>query len=260
MANKIKDKMKNLALIISLCTMTSCVYHSGLITSTPVSNVDKNCEYVDIAVGYSNVSYFFGIGGFNKDAFLNEAKRNLYFSYPIKNGQSFDNMTLDLKTTCFWPYRKVEAIIIADVIERDTSFKTSYGKNYMDLLTKNNSKTKNFLNVSERIVYLDEDNNLFKGKIIKLNNNNATIFFIDNNGTLQIKNIEYKCIFKASQLDELQSKVGYKKDDKIKFIYKYSNTQSETLEGIIIGLNIESVLIKTAKSITSVKYSNLKKN
>ena len=76
--------MKNLALIIILGTMSSCVYHSGLITSTPVSSIDKNCEYVDIAVGYSNVSYFFGIGGFNKDAFLNEAKRNLYFSYPIK--------------------------------------------------------------------------------------------------------------------------------------------------------------------------------
>jgi len=169
-------------------------------------------------------------------------------------------MTLDLKTTLFWPYRKVEAIVIADVIERDTTFKISYGKNYLDLLTQNNSKIKNFLNVSERIVYLDENNNLFKGKIIKLNNNNATIFFVDNIGTLQIKNKEYKSIFKASELDELQLKVGYKKDDKVKFLKKYSETQIETLEGNIIGLNIESVLVKTAKSIMCVRYSDLKKD
>lgn len=239
--------------------MSSCVYHSGLITS-PVSHNDKDCEYVDIAVGYSQVSYFLGIGGFNKDAFLNEAKRNLYFSYPIKNGQSFENLTLDLKTTLIWPYRKVEAIVIADIVERDTTVKIKYAQNYLDLLYRNNSKTSNFLSLNESIGFLDINGSVNNGKIIKLNKHSVTIFFLDNNGVFRVENKEYNSIFKYSYLKDLEGKVGFSKGDKIKFSLRDSHGQTETFEGEILGLNRNSVLAKSSKGkIVILRYEGLKK-
>ncbi len=51
--------MKYLALFFFSFTITSCVYHTGLITSSTVSNDKANCEYSDIAIGYKKVSYLF---------------------------------------------------------------------------------------------------------------------------------------------------------------------------------------------------------
>jgi hypothetical protein len=251
--------MKNILLLLSLCSFSSCVYHTGMLTAPQSLQNNKKNEFVDIAIGYSSVSYFLGIGGFSNDAFINEAKRNMFLSNPLKNGQSFENTTLDIKTTVIGPYKKVEAIVIADIVEGDTTNKVSYSSNYVKLY-KNNIKNIHFLSLNENVVFSDTTISNYRGRIIKLNYSSATIFTTDINGSIVIKKMNYADIYKYNNLDELEKKVGFHKGEKITF-NKESNTDQATqqIDGEIIALNDNSVLIKSSTGIKTSEYTNIKK-
>ena len=252
--------MRNFTIILMFIFTGSCVSHNGLITSSTDYPKDDKFEYIDIAVGYCKVSYFFGMGGFGKDAFINEAKRNLYLSYPLKPNQTMENLTLDVKKTTIWPYQKVEAIVIGDVIERDSSFEVHYSKAYKELLYKNKSTNLNYLSLNENISFLSKKNIEYPGKIVKLNKKRATLFYVDDNGVLQIDNVGYDKIFKINDLDEIQSKIGFVVGDSINFSMLNSSNKEISINGIILGLNRNSALIKTSGSKMIVKYDEMKKN
>ena len=244
--------MKYKALILSLFTMTSCVCHSGLIT-TNSSNNDINCKYVDIAVGYSKVSYFLGIGGFKKDALISEAKRNLYL-YPIGSSQTFENITLDLKTTYIFPYKKVEAIIVADIIEHNKDLNISHGEHYMNIMGKNSLQNNQYFKLNDSIEYVNNNGETIIGKIIKMDNKSITFYLFDNKGLLKIKTSLYENIFKFKNVEELQRISGFKINDTVSF--KISNMN---LEGNILALNNEFALVRTAIGDKTIRICVLKK-
>ena len=250
--------MKNILLLLSLCTFSSCVYHTGILTAPQSLQNNKKIEFVDIAIGYSSISYFLGIGGFSNDAFINEAKRNMYLSNPLKNGQSFENTTLDIKTTVIGPYKKIEAIVIADIIEGDTTNKISYSSNYIKLY-KNNIKNIHFLSLNENVVFNDTLSCNYRGRIIKFNYSSATVFTTDINGSIIIKKVHYSEIYKVNNLIELEKKLGFHKGEKITFPKDSNSEQIQLIDGEIIALNDNSVLIKSSMGIKTSEYSKIKK-
>jgi len=83
-----------------------------------------------VIIKHSKATYFFNIGRLGKGVLTNDAKRNLYLNCPLKDGQSFEDLTLYVKTFIFYPYNKVEALITADVVAREGVPQATYRPPY----------------------------------------------------------------------------------------------------------------------------------
>jgi hypothetical protein len=250
--------MRNVTLIcFFFLMMISCVSHKGMITSSTVIPDDKKTEYVDIAVGYSKISSFMGIGGAKNDALVNQAKRNLFITNTLENGQSFENLTLDMKTTLFWPYKKVEAMVTADVVERETSTKINYNQYYKDFNSKNCCSAKNYISLSESVLFYDNKGVEFPGRVVKIGDSRVTLFYVDAEGEIRIQNVGYENVFKINNLDALQSKVGFKLGESIKYSFKNSNGKLSEIEGVIVGLNSNYAKVKFPSGFESVRFEKL---
>lgn len=252
--------MKFIYYSMILLVASSCAFHNGIITSTQLSNT-KKVEYVDIAVGYSSTQYFFGIGGLKKDGLINEAKRNLYLSYPLRPGQSFENLTLDQKRTIIFPYQKLETIIVADVVERDTNQMITYGKNYLDLQNKSNPYKKSYFKLNNEVAFSLSNNvttPIFNGKIVRLKESSAIIFYINEAGSFKIKNVQYTKLFKSGKNDAPEG-LEFKNGDVIAYTYVEASGQTATLYGYLIGMNSKYALVQTSQGRKTVPLSKLKK-
>tara|TARA_B110000046_G_scaffold101220_1_gene108722 strand:+ start:258 stop:536 length:279 start_codon:yes stop_codon:yes gene_type:complete len=78
-----------------------------------------NFEYVKRNLtGTSNAGYVLFIGGFEKDALVNEAKENLISSLgrPLKNNEVLINLTVDWKKTFFLIFMENKCTITADIV------------------------------------------------------------------------------------------------------------------------------------------------
>ena len=80
--------------------------------------VENNFKYVGNAFGKSQASYFLGIGGFNREGLVREAKNNLIQNNPVENGQILVNFTVDVEISFYlgivWTHK---VIITADILE-----------------------------------------------------------------------------------------------------------------------------------------------
>ena len=126
--------MKKLIGFISLgLLVSSCAFHSGIMTSNP-NFTSPDYELTSFATGTASTEKFFGIGGLSKDALVFEAKKNLYSNFPLKKGQSYSNLTVDFKNAFYLIYCKTTVTISADIVQPDTE-KTGNEK-YQPLFNK----------------------------------------------------------------------------------------------------------------------------
>jgi hypothetical protein len=254
--------MKQIGILITLLLfLGSCAFHSGMIT--PVgTQTSKSQKYVDIAVGYSKASYFMGLGGTGKNALINDAKRNMFLSYKLKPGQSFENISLDIKSTCILLYQKREIIVIADVVEEDSTMNITYSDHYLNLLSSKKTVSNNLFSLNEEVIYLDKNNVARKGKIVKLSYEDATIFYVNSKANFKIKHTSTKKIFKISSTEQLEQKFKFKIGQEVVGIKPYKNSQGYTLskkDGIIVGLNAGFILLKISENFyVTDKIENLK--
>lgn len=140
--------MRLFAAAIALLLMSSCSFHTGSITTSSVAASGKKYEYVDVAVGYSKVSYFLGMGGYSKDMLIRDAQRNMRASFPLKPNEAFENTVLDIRSTWVGPYHKLEAIVTADIVARDSSYNVIYSEKYLELISRNKPKVKNYFSLN----------------------------------------------------------------------------------------------------------------
>ena len=104
-----------LLLIHSSCIST----HTGNIQS-PSFSVKNNFKIISTIEGKSTATYILGIGGNLRNGLVNEAKRNMYSNYTLKENQNLTNITTDIKVTFFiFPilFMRKNVIVSADVIQ-----------------------------------------------------------------------------------------------------------------------------------------------
>jgi hypothetical protein len=133
-------KTKIIRIILPLClifvSFSSCVsIHKGSISPSSVELKKTGFKVVKTLSGESSATYILGIGGNNPKGLFNEAKKNMYSSYNLKENQVISNIVSDVKQKFFlFPiYYKVTLYLSADVFEFNDSYKET-------LIEKNSNK------------------------------------------------------------------------------------------------------------------------
>ncbi|GEM_PF-184268 len=235
--------------------LSSCAFHSGMISSSQLSS-KTFYQYEGISVGYAKATYFLGIGGLRKDALLNDAKRNLYLSYPLKPNQVFDNLTLDTKSTYILPFSKVEMILVADVVELDSGHQISMRDGYRKVLTQSATSSKDYLFNYEPVLLL-ENGKAYRGRVVSINRGNATVFYVNSEGLIRVGNKRYNDVYKISNLESLQTKIGVELGEEWNFSLLRSNKSSYNLRGKVIGINSARLLIETQAEVQSIRLDEI---
>jgi hypothetical protein len=227
-----------------------------MITNSRLSNPRLTYDYKDVAVGYSKANYFLGLGGTKKDAMLNDAKRHMYLSYPLKPNQVFDNITLDRKSTYVFPFAKTEVILVADVIELDSGHRMSMSEGYLDALVRSATKSKDNLSNYEPVL-LVENGKAFGGKVVSINKTKATIFYVNSNGLIRVGNKSYRDIYKTTNTEALQAKTGVEIGEEWNFTLLRGNKYNFNLRGKVIGMNSTRLLLETQSGIQSISITEI---
>jgi hypothetical protein len=246
--------MKHLTIIFSLFFVTSCAIHSAK-TPPQILQAPKGSEYVDIAVGYSKATYFLDIGGMGKVTLINDAKRRL-FSFPLSAGQTFDNLTLDTKTTFIGPYIKRQVILTADVVQKDTFSEFTFSDYYKDLTGTKSVISREYLSVNEKIIYIDNSRPYY-GRVLNLEGERPVIYYIDGSGALKIGKRSWNNIFKIVNTEIIQKEVGFSLGDKVSARVWNQNGEKNEITGKIIGLNWFYALIESPYVTSSARIQDL---
>ncbi len=121
-SNKMKKSIVFvLFLAILAISMPSCItsMHVGYLTNSAALG-SANFSYIKMnAQGKSTAKYILGIGGFDKETLVNDAKQQLLSANPLKSNQALANITVNFKTAFFlmYTYHTVTCIVTADIVE-----------------------------------------------------------------------------------------------------------------------------------------------
>jgi hypothetical protein len=87
--------MKYLYVSITFFLSVSCAIHTGNTTGNAELQ-GSDFEIIDIGYGEAHTFKIFGIGGLSTNTLVYDAKKDLYRRYPLKKGQAYANVSIDL--------------------------------------------------------------------------------------------------------------------------------------------------------------------
>jgi hypothetical protein len=174
--------MKNLLILITLFSITSCAFHSGTFNGSAAIN-NNQFRIAGTAHGTAKTTLLLGLGGLGKEGLVQEAKKNMHAKYPLQKGMAWGNVTVDFKITYVLIVRTTKAIVSADIIDFNpatinanyTGFYTE-DSTYFPARNINTSKTENYntdfnensIKVNDEITFRMNEN-LVVGQIIAIN-------------------------------------------------------------------------------------------
>jgi hypothetical protein len=214
-------------LMLSSCT----IVHQGMITgSTPIQNSDV--VFVDNAVGYSRTLYLLGYGGYRTPSLTQEAKQKLYANYPLKSGESFENLTLTERRTFFPFVVRSEVILYADIVRRDTAFSVSFSQAYRQKLAPFKVDSTSFFQVNQQVRWLSSGNKVVEATVIDVTD--RVHLLLDDRSRLKIKSISQNAVF------AIEDPAGYFIVNKeISFLDPFDQIKT----GHLVGFNTTNLLI-----------------
>ena len=107
---------KLLVIGLGLIIFTSCAFHGGNINNS-ASLSQANFSYVHMGIsGGASTKKFLGIGGFDREAIVAEAKKDMLRNYPLKSNQALVNITISWKDGYIF-FVKNKCTVTADVVE-----------------------------------------------------------------------------------------------------------------------------------------------
>ena len=116
--------MRNfIGLAIVLTVLSSCVSHLGFISNnnqnqTNVELSKNNFIVVGRVIGTSHANYFLGLGGFNKEGLVAEAKRKMTrMANLVGTSRALINENVEYQTKAIFPFMQVKVIATASVVE-----------------------------------------------------------------------------------------------------------------------------------------------
>jgi hypothetical protein len=104
---------------LSICLLLSgcSVWHGGTMTSS-ASLSTNNFAYVKWNVeGAATATYVFGIGGFNHQALVSEAKYELMQAYPLQSNQAYVNLTVNWRRKYLVFVIKEKCTVSASIVQ-----------------------------------------------------------------------------------------------------------------------------------------------
>jgi len=96
---------------------SSCAMHTGYMSNS-VSLADANFSYVQQSIsGYAETTHVFGIGGLEKEALVEEAKKEMLKNNPLQPNQALANLTVNWKNSFYVVVMMQKCTVTADVVE-----------------------------------------------------------------------------------------------------------------------------------------------
>lgn len=247
--------------LIGIALFSSCIIvHNGNVSSGPLLNI--NDRYVDIACGEAKSFLVFGIGNYENDKLLQDAKRDLFKHRPLAKNEYYANFTSDIcrKYIFFVAINKVS--VCAEVLKNnviDTNFlffndkRVSQIKYKNDTLISNNTKTNNTSNVP-----LAYSNEIHTGDSVYFCFVNSKKFNLYVATEIDIENVMLKSVDKLSKnvLTPLENTFYYKNKEFNNFkngdrvtieIEDDTRFTNKTFEGKILGVTNKTILVKTTE-------------
>lgn len=220
-------------LIHSSCIST----HNGSIQSTSFS-VKNNFKIVSTIEGKAKATYILGIGGNLREGLVNEAKRNMYSNYSLKENQNLTNITTDIKRTYFiFPllFMSQNVIVSADIIQ------------FYDAIDEIKSTDKRNIDVSKKDDALKSD--VSTNNIDFVSSKSKEEILIDS-----IKNRENNTLIKYKNIGEV----------KIGDIVSFKGYYNQIIFGIVFEIGFNKIKMRTYPStgqelVIEDKYSWFRK-
>ena len=114
---KLLIKLSLMAILIAL--LSGCAVHSGIMNNSAALN-EANFSYRQQSIsGSSEAKYIFGIGGLDKQALVDEAKKDMLKNYELQPNQALANVTVNWKNTFILVVIKTQCTVTADIVEFD---------------------------------------------------------------------------------------------------------------------------------------------
>ena len=111
-----KIKFSSIIIIVSIL-LSSCSYHSGYMNNS-VSLNQANFKYNYQSVsGSASTVLFLGIGGFNTDKIVDDAKKDLLRNHPLKSNQALANITVNWRNSFYIIVMSTTCTVSADIVE-----------------------------------------------------------------------------------------------------------------------------------------------
>jgi len=251
--------MRILLTLLLIFFLNSCVNHNGILTSSK-SFKNENVEFVDIAIGYNRTNYFAGIGGYCQDAFFNEVKRSLVANYSLKPNQTLENISVDIKTTSFLLFQRVELIAIADVVQHEKINKVEFSENYKQILNAKNPKEFKSFRLNEKVSIIESSDKIKDFKVIGFEKRKAVLFNFSKTGTINISKKNYSKLYKYENHKELLQITKFGINDSIVREMREDDTTNTILDGKVIAISYKKSLVVFGKDTLIYKNSGLYKN
>lgn len=112
-----KKSIKFLFIAIFIALLSSCAVHSGYMNNS-ASLSGPNFSYTQQNLsGFSETTHVLGFGGLEKEALVEEAKRDMLKSYELKPNQALANVTVNWKNTFLIVVMHSKCTVTADIVE-----------------------------------------------------------------------------------------------------------------------------------------------
>lgn len=113
--------MKNLSKLffigLFITFMSSCALHTGYMNNS-ASLSEANFGYVTQSIsGTASTLQVLGIGGLDKMALVEEAKKNMLKDNPLQPNQALANITVNWKNSFFLLVFTTDVTVTADIVE-----------------------------------------------------------------------------------------------------------------------------------------------
>jgi len=112
-----RNLIRFLAIVLSITLVSSCAIHNGFMKNS-ASLSEANFSYVNQSIsGMSSAKYVFAIGGLDRQALVEEAKKEMLKNNPLQANQVLANVTVNWKHSFYVIVFRTECTVTADVVE-----------------------------------------------------------------------------------------------------------------------------------------------
>lgn len=129
MRNTLMTTSRILLFVLTVTSMSSCAFHSGMLSSNAVL-MNNQFKIAGIVIGESESMKILGIGGLAKDALVYKAKQDLYEHASLKPGQGLTNMTVDFKREFYLIFFKTKVTVTAEIVDFNADAQNTISNEY----------------------------------------------------------------------------------------------------------------------------------
>ncbi len=112
-----RKHIKFIAIALIAAFLPGCAMHTGYMNNS-ASLSAANFSYTKQNLqGFAETWYVFGIGGLEKEALVEEAKRDMLKDFELKPNQVLANVTVNWKNSFFVVVTSSKCTVTADIVE-----------------------------------------------------------------------------------------------------------------------------------------------